>query len=185
MIRFAATFPAPLFPVVLTLLCACQPGGARAPEPADLSAGLLRVNDPLAAPPADRPGICWATDVTPAIFETVSNQVLVSKAVTDDTGRVLSPAVYRTETHQRMVKDREGVHFRSPCPAEMTVEFVASLQRALKARGYYLLPVTGRMDGATSEAIRRFQAPLGLDSPVISLEGARALGLVAADRKDL
>lgn len=180
MIRFTA-----FFPIVLTLLCACQSGGTRAPEQADLSTALLRAQGPLAAPPTDRPGQCWATDVTPAVFETVSEQVLVSEAVTDEAGRVVTPASFRTEVHQRMVKDREGVHFRSPCPEEMTMEFVASLQRALKARGYYLLPVTGRMDGPTGAAIRRFQAPLGLDSPVISLEGARALGLVAADRKDL
>lgn len=177
--------PTAIFPILLTLLSACQPGGTRAPEQADLSAALLRAKGPLAAPPANRPGVCWTSDVTPAIFETVSEQVLVSEAVTDAAGRILTPAVVRTEVHQRMVKDREGVHFRSPCPEELTVEFVASLQRALKARGYYLLPVTGLMDGATGEAIRRFQAPLGLDSPAISLEGARALGLIAAERKDL
>jgi hypothetical protein len=84
-----------------------------------------------------------------------------------------------------MVQDREEVWFRAPCPAEQTVQFTASLQRALKARGLYLLPVTGTVDAATGEAIRRFQAQRGLDSPILSLAAAQELGLINTAFGDL
>lgn len=68
--------------------------------------------------------------------------------------------------------------FAVPCPAAATPEFWASVQRALAVRGLYTGPVTGANDAATGEAVRRFQAPLGLDSPVLSLDAARQLGLM-------
>lgn len=163
--------------VLALTLAACQQGAPlpEAPGTADLSAELR-----LTEPPR-REGQCWAEDITPAVIETVSEQVLVTPAVTDDQGRVTTPATYATETRQRIVQDRRTVWFRTPCLDEVTVEFVASLQRALKARGIYLAPVTGQLDPATREAIRRFQAPRGLDSPRLSLAAARELGLAAAD----
>jgi len=63
----------------------------------------------------------------------------------------------------------------------MTPEFTATLQRALKARGFYLLPLTGVMDGPTRDAIRRYQHSRGLDSDHLSLAAARELGIVAVD----
>ena len=84
-------------------------------------------------------------------------------------------------SHQRILRDRQTVHIRTPCPEDVTPDFVASVQRALKARGYYLDPVTGAMDAPTLDAIRRFQEPLGLDSPVLSLAGAKTLGLVKTE----
>lgn len=68
--------------------------------------------------------------------------------------------------------------FAVPCPAAATPEFWASVQRALAVRGLYDGPVTGAMDAATGEAVRRYQAPQGLDSPVLSLDAARQLGLM-------
>lgn len=168
------------------LLAACQSGPVpEAPATADLGREIRRAATPDAPSPANRPGECWATDVTPAIIETETEQVLVTPEVRDAQGRVLRPASYHSEARQRIVRDRTAVHFRTPCPEEMSVSFIASVQRALKARGYYLQPVTGALDEATRDAIRRFQEPLGLDSPVLSLKAARALGLVAADLKDL
>ena len=63
--------------------------------------------------------------------------------------------------------------------------FVASLQRALKARGFYLQPLTGVLDAHTSEAVRRFQADRGLDSLRLSLAAARELGIVSTDLDQL
>lgn len=172
--------------IAAALLSACTPGGVPvAPGNADLGAEIIRPHDPDTPPPKGKPGECWATDVTPAIIETVSEQVILAPAVTDATGRVISPAQISTETRQRMVQDRTVVHFRTPCAEAMTVDFIATLQRALKARGYFLQPVTGMMDAATRDAIRRFQEPLGLDSPVISLAGARSLGIIATALEDL
>ena len=154
-----------------------------APGQAALGKELVRLKGD--GPPASPEGECWASSVTPAVIETVTEQVLVSDEVRDATGTVVEPASYRTQTQQRMVQDREEVWFRAPCPAEQSVQFVASLQRALKARGLYLMPVTGEMDADTAEAVRRFQAARGLDSPVLSLAAAQELGLTATALDEL
>ncbi|MFN3847387.1 MAG: peptidoglycan-binding domain-containing protein [Paracoccaceae bacterium] len=159
---------------------ACQPVGVpETPGRADLSADLVRLTTP--GPPKGPAGACWASDVTPMVIETVSQQVLVSPERRAQDGRVLAPAVFQTETRQKILKEREEIWFRSPCPSEMTVEFVASLQRALKARGLYKLPLSGQMDMPTKAALRRFQAERGLESDRLSLTAARELGLVTTE----
>lgn len=75
--------------------------------------------------------------------------------------------------------------FAVPCPDRLTPDLWASVQRALAVRGHYAGPITGTPDAATAEAVRRFQAPLGLDSPVLSLDGARHLGLMPWPRDRL
>jgi Putative peptidoglycan binding domain len=160
-------------------LMACQPATIDAPERADLTLGqVLRDGD---TPPDGPAGQCWDRDIKPAVIETETEQVLVQAAVRGDDGVVISPAIFSTETRQRMVQDRAQVWFPAPCPADLTVDFVATLQRALKARGFYLLPLTGVYDAPTMAAVRRYQAGRGLDSPKLSLGAARELGIVAAD----
>ncbi|MFN4153067.1 MAG: peptidoglycan-binding domain-containing protein [Paracoccaceae bacterium] len=161
-------------------LAACQQAGVpEAPGRADLSMDLVRLTGQ--GPPKGPEGACWASDVTPMVIETVTEQVMVSAARQGADGQVLTPAVFRSEIRQKIVRDREQIWFRSPCPQEMTVDFIASLQRALKARGLYVLPLTGEMDAATRAALRRFQAERGLESDRLSLSAARELGLVTAD----
>lgn len=75
--------------------------------------------------------------------------------------------------------------FAVPCPAALTPQLWSSVQRALAVRGLYAGPITGIPDAATAEAVRRFQAPLGLDSPTLSLDGARRLGLMPWPRHRL
>ncbi len=165
-------------------LAACQSSAPpEAPSRADLSIELIRLSKP--GPPKGPEGACWQSDVTPLVIETVSEQVMVSTEARDATGRITRPASFRTITHQRIVQEREQIWFQSPCPADMTVDFIATLQRALKARGLYLLPLTGALDPATKSAIQRFQAGRGLDSPTLSLAAARELGIIATRREDL
>ncbi|MBV1897027.1 MAG: peptidoglycan-binding protein [Rhodobacteraceae bacterium] len=154
----------PLFcAVALTILGACTSGGS------DLGVfgepQVTRLNQ--AAPPGAEPGSCWGKEVTPAIVETVIHQVVVQ------------PGVYKTETRQAIVRERKETWFQRPCDAEMTPEFIASLQRALGARDLYRGNISGEMDNRTRASVRRFQKPLGLDSGVLSLTAARKLGLVA------
>lgn len=165
------------------ILSGCTMGPQNGPARADLGIELVRLSNP--GPPEGPAGQCWASDTTPAIIETVTEQVVVAEELRDAAGVVTTPAAFETKTFQRMVQDREQVWFRAPCVADITVNFVATLQRALKARGVYLLAVTGEMDAATSDAIRRFQAPRGLDSPILSLAAAKELGISATDRDDL
>lgn len=136
------------------------------------------------APPGAAPGTCWGQDETPAVVETVTEQIIVQPPELLADGTVQRPAVYKTETRQQIVKPRKATWFETPCEADLTPEFIASLQRALAARGHYRGPVTGRMDARTRSAIRAFQRPQGLDSGMISLAAARQMGLIALDRPD-
>jgi hypothetical protein len=159
------------------MLAGCGPVAVQAPARADLGIEVLRLRGD--GPPKGPKDACWASDVTPAVIETVTEQVLVTPEIRDEAGRVITPASFRTDTRQRMVQDRETVWFRAPCPDTMDVDFVATLQRALKARGLYLLPLSGVIDAPTRDAIRRFQAERGLDSPALSLAAAQELGIVS------
>lgn len=153
-------------------LAACMPAGRQMPGP-------------LAEPPvvAAGDGRCLSRQTTPAIIETVTEQVIVQPAVLDSDGSLRSPAAYRTVTRQRILRERREVEFETPCPEVLTAEFNASVQRALKARGYYTGPITGAMDTRTGRAIQRFQRDRGnVDTPVLSLRSARDLGLVAVPR---
>ncbi|WFE74046.1 peptidoglycan-binding protein [Roseinatronobacter sp. S2] len=72
----------------------------------------------------------------------------------------------------------EEVAFRVPCPEHMTTDFIATLQRALNARGHYDGPITGRADGQTRAAVQKFQRAQGFDSPILTLDTAQHLGLL-------
>lgn len=162
------------------LLVSCGPAGSpKAPARADLAREIVVLN--RAGPPKGPTGACWASEVTPTIIETVTEQVVASPEKRDKDGTVTSQATYRTVTQQRIVQDHQEIWFRAPCPDDFTAAFVASLQRALKARGLYLEPVTGTMNPATTEAVRRYQADRGLDSKQLSLAAAREFGLIATD----
>lgn len=131
------------------------------------------------APPGAPPGSCWHRNTSPAVIQTVTDQVLVTPAVTDATGQITQPAVFRTVTRQEIVEPRRDTWIETPCPAQMTPEFIASLQRALAARGHYRGAITGHIDLPTRLAIRRYQKETGQDSSTLSLETARRLGLIA------
>lgn len=170
--------------LMLVVLCACQTAGVpQAPRSSDLAREIVRLDRP--GPPAQPEGACWESDVTPAVIETVTEQVVVTPETRAEDGSVLTPASYRTNTSTRILQDREEVWFRAPCPADYTVGFMASLQRALKARGYYTLELTGQMDAGTRDAVRRYQTERGLDSPRLSLAAARELGLLPTALEEL
>jgi len=166
------SLPAALVLLALTGLAACIPVGPD--NPADSIVGSM-----LDVPPGAPTGTCWGKIVSPALIETVTEQVLVAPARLAADGSVATPAIFRTETRQRIVTEREVTWFETPCPDAVTPELVASLQRALAARSLYDGPVSGRIDTATSAAVQRYQAGTGLDSPILSLAAARGLGLIA------
>jgi len=145
-------------------------------------AAMLQAYTPAAAPPGAPDGSCWGKDVTPAVIETVTEHLLLQPAQVNADGTVLAPALYKTETQQRIVRGREELHFETPCLDQITGEFVSNLQRALKARGHYKGAVTGQLDRSTQRAVRGFQAPQGLDSSILSLAAARQLGLLPYPR---
>ena len=165
------------------LLAGCAPPGAQDPlfkpgalGPTALSAELVPSRS--TKPPSTRPGECWADAVTPAVYETDTTHRLLRAAQPARDGHPAQPAEYQTVTRQRIVQDRQNVWFRTPCPADMTPDFIGTLQRALLARGYYSGPLTGAMDPPTKAALRHFQSDHGLDSAILSLGAARMLGLI-------
>ncbi|MDJ0826529.1 MAG: peptidoglycan-binding domain-containing protein [Rhodobacter sp.] len=131
-----------------------------------------------APPPGLDPAGCYAQDVTPALVETVTEQVMLQPASVSTDGKVYYPAVYKTETRQAIVRERKELWFEVPCADLQTPEFVASLQRALEARDLYRGPITGEMTARTRRAVRAFQKPQGLNSGILSIAAARQLGLV-------
>ncbi|MEM9580227.1 MAG: peptidoglycan-binding domain-containing protein [Pseudomonadota bacterium] len=130
-------------------------------------------------PPGAEEGSCWGKHVTPAEVETVTHQIMLQPAEIRSDGSVVAPAIYKTEITQAIVRERRELWFETPCAPELTPEFVSSLQRALKARDLYSGAVTGYIDARTRRAIRKYQAPQGLDSGILSLAAARKLGLSA------
>lgn len=160
--------------LALAALTGCSPGLGALGEPE-----VMRLTQ--TAPPGADPGTCWGKDVTPAIIETVTDQVLMQPAEVMADGTVTRPSIYKTETQQKIVRERVETWFRTPCPSEMTEEFIASLQRALSVRGYYVWSITGQMDARTRAAVRRYQDPQGLDSGILSLAAARQMGLAAQE----
>lgn len=162
--------------LTLTLLLAACQGPPHLRAAPDLKVELYPKTGPT--PPDGPPDFCWDSDITPAVIETYTEHVLLQPEKRDTAGQLVSPAIFRTEIHQEIVRDRQQVWFRAPCPAEITPDFIATLQRALKARGLYLAALTGQFDAPTRLAIRQYQAPLGLDSERLSLAAARGLGIL-------
>ncbi|MEP4199037.1 MAG: peptidoglycan-binding domain-containing protein [Aliishimia sp.] len=154
------------------VLSACDDPSAitRAKEP-----NLLHLN--ATAPPGAAPGTCWGKTVEPAVVETTAEDILVQPAQISSTGTVQAAPIYRTETRQQIVVPRRENWFQTPCAADLTFEFVASIQRALTVRELYHGPINGLMDPRTRAAIRKFQAPEGLDSGILSVAAAQKMGL--------
>ena len=157
-------------------LLACAPQIAiDAPATGDLTGEAIVLSGD--GPPPGPEGTCWAHDLIPAVYETTTVQSLVTAEQKDATGRVTAPATYKSISKLRVLQERRDIWFTSPCPQEVTPQFLATLQRALKARGYYTQDLSAVMDAATTEALRRYQADHGLDSPLLSSAAARQLGV--------
>lgn len=134
------------------------------------------------APPGAAPGTCWDKTVSPAVVETQTRKIQLQPAQISSDGRVQSPPIYKTEEQQIVVQPRRENWFEIPCADVLTPDFVASLQRALAARGHYSGPATGKIDLRTRQAIHRFQRSEGFDNPTLTVAAARKLGLIAVDQ---
>jgi len=179
------TFAKPATALALTfVLSAClDPQVTRAPHsPSEAAIGPLI--EPVTVDSAQ--GTCFARATTPAVIETVTEQVIVQPAATQDDGTVVSPATFRTNTHQRILRERREVEFETPCADVQTPQFLASIQRALLARGYYRGPITGQENPALTSALERFQTDQDdVQTGQLTLKTARTLGLVALPRDEL
>ncbi len=151
----------------------------QAPEPVPDSGANAGVPAFMAAEiESGEDGRCFGRDITPAVIETVTAQVLDLPAVTGPDGEVLVPAAYRPEVRQQIARERGEVLFETICPPAFTVDFVSTMQRALSARGFYRGEISGILDAQTGRAVQDFQRENGPDSPLLSISAARTLGLV-------
>ncbi len=175
----------------LLVLAGCQAAteaGRSLPDLNELSviAGLtppapviLRGGTPQ-APAGSQPGSCFVRDISPAVVESITEQVQIKPELLDrTTGEVIQQAGYRTDTRQSIVSERAEIMVQTPCPEVQGFAFIATLQRALKARGFYVANVTGIMDARTRRAIRSYQVARGVNSDVLSVQSAVAMGLIA------
>jgi hypothetical protein len=160
-----------IFPILL--LTACTPATAPAPDNVLIDMGKIETA---------AGGRCFANDTAPAIIETVTLQEIDEAELRDADGRVTRPASFRTVTRQNIIRERMDIRFETLCPQNYSGDLVATLQRALRVRGFYAGQINGTLDAATGAAIQQFQRPDGLDSPLLGLQTARSLGLVARAR---
>src|SRR6056297_4119255 len=109
------------FPVVLAILTGVFLTGCQTSLPSVSEPALVtRLEE---APPGAAPGTCWGKHVTPAVIETVTEQVQTAPPEIDETGRVIRPARYVTETRQEIVKERTATWLEVPCADQQTADF--------------------------------------------------------------
>jgi hypothetical protein len=167
---------------LLPLLMGCLPAAEDAPVARQIVAPPTLMEDSAAAPEGAAPGACFARDRTPLRIETITEPLPVLDALLVGDGSVQTPDAWRNRTRQSIAGGGEELLIETPCRAQMTAELVASLQRALAARGLYGGAVSGALDGETRAALRRFQQKKGLDSAILAIATARELGLVVYQR---
>lgn len=170
--------------LALVLLSGCMQSYVARADQSPTTAAIGPLNDPAVIDPAA--GTCFARATTPAIIETVTEQVMVQPAIVRSDGSVQSPAAFRTVTRQQILRERREVEFETPCDSVRTPQFYASVQRALLARGYYRGAINGALDARTTAAIERFQTDQNdVHTGQLTLRTARTLGLVALPREQL
>ncbi|GGA22877.1 peptidoglycan-binding domain-containing protein [Neptunicoccus cionae] len=130
------------------------------------------------------PTDCFGHEFTPAVIETVTEKIPLKPArlaVDLETGKttIIRKATFKTMTMQRIVTPRSEQWFPAVCPHKYTENFVQSLQRALKARGFYSGTLTGWMDEETKIAVKLYQRKLNLDSGIVAKTTAEEFGLVS------
>lgn len=162
--------------VLLLLLGGLSACAAAVPEPVMRATQVL---GPLDA----APGSCHARGITPAILETVTQQVQEAPELRGPDGRVTQPASFRTLTSTRIVRERGEHWFETPCAIRRgEPDFVQQVQRALQVRGLYEGEVHGLYDVPTRAAVQAYQNTRGLESGTLSMESAQALGLIELGR---
>lgn len=147
--------------IFLAGVCGCGLSGPSVSEFSDPEQAVSVAQ----APDGARPGSCWGRETTPAEIQTVRRQI------------PLPGGGFETRISQEIVKERRDYVFEVPCNLELTPEFIASLQRALRARDAYSGLATGRMDRKTRDAVRVYQQAQGVDTSVLTLSTAQSLGL--------
>jgi len=119
--------------------------------------------------------------ITPAEIFTQIKTRLVQPEKRNTAGQLVLPAQYETIRTLTITKPRSVTKIDAVCPEDLTLEFIASLQRAFQARGLFFSTITGAMDTPTQRAILNFQTARGVESATVMKATAQELGLVVFD----
>ena len=166
------------FPISLCVLCLV---------PSLLGAGTVisTLTDPHNPnlPKDAKSGSCYAQEITPAVIETITLRTPLlpeRRAVNIKTGEttVIREATFDEQVVQRIISPRIQQVFETICPQLYTERFVHSLQRALRARGFYSGTLTGWMDPQTNLAVKLYQRKLALNSDILALSTVEEFGLI-------
>ncbi|MEL6599094.1 MAG: peptidoglycan-binding protein [Pseudomonadota bacterium] len=109
----------------------------------------------------------------PARIENVTRRVVATEERVE---RVEVPATFRTVERRTQEVPAALVWTNVVCDTNRTKTFTASVQRGLKARGFYGGAIDGIEGRGTRSAVRAFQLENGLDSDVLTVEAAQELG---------
>lgn len=183
MIRLPAVLPvlaqglAPCLVLCLVLcLAACAP-----PQGHDVTQFIAptKIETQSGPPPEDGDGQCWGFIAGETRTELEEQLIEVEPPKQAADSDEITPPIFRKASVPVEITD-PGRSFLRICDTDLP-PLVAALQRALDARGIYQGAITGEMDAATRDAVRRYQADQGVDSAILSLAAARQLGLVAVE----
>ena len=114
----------------------------------------------------------------------MTRRVLLQPAQISSDGRIQAPPIYKDEARHEVVQPRRESWYEILCATDLTPEFIATVQRALAARGYYRGTADGQIDAATKTAIQRYQKDEGIKSSSLSMAAARKLGLIVVKQPD-
>ena len=111
----------------------------------------------------------------PAEYASISKTVLATPA---STRTIEIPAEYQTVTRTRQTRAVGTTEWREVlCQADVTIERIRTIQRALKSRGYDPGPLDNILGERTRAALLRFQRDNGLPEGSLDLETLAALGV--------
>ena len=114
--------------------------------------------------------------VVPAVTREVEREVV---ATPERITRREIPATFREVSTPVQVLPAQEVWANVVCDTDFNETFVRALQRALAAQGEYRGAIDGIMGPGTNRAIRAYQLDLGYDTPALTMEAVRALGLTS------
>ncbi|MEM1119728.1 MAG: peptidoglycan-binding domain-containing protein [Bacteroidota bacterium] len=109
------------------------------------------------------------------VYKTVEEKVLVTpeKIIEEPV-----PAVYKNVTEKRLAKKGDyTVWTEILCANKTSASTIRKLQRALRAEGYSVGTVDGRMGTRTQTALKQFQTDNGLPVGNLNMETLKSLGI--------
>ncbi|SOH94557.1 Putative peptidoglycan binding domain-containing protein [Monaibacterium marinum] len=112
--------------------------------------------------------------VVPAVTRQVEREVV---ATPERIVRSEIPATFREVSAPVQVLPAQEIWANVVCDTDYNNGFVTALQRALRDQSSYRGAIDGIMGPGTLRAIRAYQLDLGYDTPALTLEAVRALGL--------